>query len=215
MRAFPRRSVRRGRIPCAECARASGPARARAPGRVPARLQSGPRPPRRADAPRTHRGWWTRPPTRSRASNDVTAAPRFSAPVPPTVPRARRPRRPRSSPTDRERAILQDYTCGHMMRVLLSLLVSLQLPGQPSADLHARVQKIITASGADVAVVFQAVNSPRVSDQAGHRVPRGQHDEDARDDRAVPAGRREYDRSTSRSPSGTNSTASSMGASSN
>lgn len=48
-----------------------------------------------------------------------------------------------------------------MMRVLLSLLVSLQLPGQPSADLHARVQKIIAASGADVAVVFQAVNSSR------------------------------------------------------
>ena len=47
-----------------------------------------------------------------------------------------------------------------MTWVLLSM-VSLLVPGQVSADLRARIQKIIAASGADVAVVSQQVHSPR------------------------------------------------------
>jgi beta-lactamase class A len=47
-----------------------------------------------------------------------------------------------------------------MTWVLLALMSWLG-PGQPSVDLRARIQKIIAASSADVAVVFQQVNSPR------------------------------------------------------
>src|SRR6185503_18256792 len=152
------RRGRRSRSCRAGYGRAAGPARARTQARVPARSQSDPRRPRRADARQTRRGASTRGRRRDRAPR---TAPRGRRAIPARAPRQARPilhlRRRRSFRPRPATASLKD-TLGGMTWLVLSLVLA-QAPPSPSAStLTARVQKLVAASGAEVAVVMKTVD---------------------------------------------------------
>src|ERR1043166_9570969 len=100
----------------------------------------------------------TRPPTRSRASTRVTAAPRCSRARAADSPASPAPATTTLVPARSRRDIIKDYTCQPMSWLLVSLLVLFH-----DADLAARIQKLIDASGAEVGVFVRQLDGPRMS----------------------------------------------------
>ena len=128
----------------------------------------------------------TRPPTRSRASTTVTAAPRASSARAADSPASPAPATMTRDPARSRLDILQDYTWS-LCRGCCSRSSSLQASGAGSEGARPEAHRFERRGSRRR--VAHARRQGRAADRSRQDLPRREHDEGAGDDRALPPGR--------------------------